>query len=74
MRKCKHIIVKVYSKPVEGVVHGGSADEEKYVITPKGCALLAFADSEIEIDEGSFNYFWDKFEEHLDKVGYMIVE
>lgn len=72
MKKCKHILAKVCSKPVEGTVHG-AAEEEKYVISPKGCAMLAFADSGIEIDEGSFNYFWNEFEKHLNDVGYTIV-
>lgn len=72
MKKYKRLVAKVCSKPVEGIVHG-AAEEEKYVITPKGCAMLAFADSGIEIDEGSFNYFWNEFEEHLNKVGYTIV-
>ena len=72
MRKCKHIIARVHGEPVEGIVHGAE-EEEKYVITPKGCAMLAFADSGIEIDEDSFNYFWNEFEEHLNKVGYTII-
>ena len=73
MRKCKHIIAKVYGEPEEGAAYGTAEGEEKYVITPKGCAMLAFADSGIEIDEDSFNYFWNEFEECLNKVGYTII-
>lgn len=72
MKKYKRIVAKVYGEPIEGVVHG-VAGEGKYVITPKGCAMLAFADSGIEIDEDSFDYFWNEFEEHLNKVGYTII-
>lgn len=71
MRKCKHIIAKVYGDPVDGVVHG-TAEEEKYVITPKGCASLAMFDAEIELkDEAQFNLFWDKFQEHMTNAGYI---
>lgn len=71
MKKYKRLVAKVY-EPTENV-HGEAAEEPKYVISPKGCAMLAFADSGIEIDEGSFNYFWNEFEKHLDEVGYTIV-
>lgn len=71
MKKCKHILAKVYGKPVEGIVHG-AAEEPIYVISPKGCALLAFADARIELrDEDQFNLFWDKFQEHMENAGYI---
>ena len=71
MRKCKHIIAKVYGEPVESIVHG-AAEEEKYVITPKGCAILAMFDAEIELkDEAQFEFFWAKFQEHMQNAGYI---
>lgn len=71
MKKCKHIVAKVCSKPVEGIVHG-VAEEPKYVISPKGCATLAIADAEIELrDEDQFNLFWDKFQEYMQNAGYI---
>lgn len=74
MRKCNHIIAKVYGKPAEGIVYGKEA-EPKYHITPKGCALLALADANITVeDEEWFNLFWESFEKHLENSGYMIVE
>ena len=73
MSKCKHIIARVYGKPAEGIVHG-AAEEPKYHITPKGCAMLAFMDAGIEMDEESFNCFWEEFEKTLDKAGYLIME
>jgi hypothetical protein len=72
MKKCKRIVAKVYGKPAEGVVHGTA--EPKYHITPKGCALLAFDDVDIAVDEEWFNPFWKSFEKHLENSGYMIVE
>jgi hypothetical protein len=76
MKKYKHIVARVYGKPAEGVVHGEAAEEEKYHITPKGCALLALTDANsIEVeDEEWFNSFWENFEKHLENSGYMIVE
>lgn len=74
MSKCKHIVARVYGKPAEGIVHG-AAEEPKYHITPKGCALLALADADIVVeDEEWFNLFWESFEKHLENSGYMIVE
>ena len=73
MKKYKHIVAKVCSKPVEGIVHDETA-EPKYHITPKGCALLAFADADIVVDEEWFNLFWESFEKHLENSGYTIVE
>lgn len=71
VKKYKHIVAKVYGKPAEGVVHG-AVEEEKYVITPKGCALLALADANIVVeDEECFNLFWDKFQEHMENAGYI---
>ena len=71
MRKCKHIIAKVYEEPVEEIAHG-AAEEEKYVITPKGCAALAMFDAEIEPeDQAQFNLFWDKFQEYMKNAGYI---
>ena len=61
MKKCKTIVAKAYDEPAE----------VKYVITPKGCALLAFRDAEIEVDEEYFNKFWNSFEEHMKKAGYI---
>lgn len=73
MSKCKHIVARVYGKPAEGIVHG-AAEEPKYHITPKGCAMLAFMDAGIEMDEESFNCFWEEFEKTLTQSGYLIVE
>ena len=71
MKKYKHIIAKVYEEPVEEIVHGVE-EEEKYVITPKGCAFLAMFDAEIEPkDQAQFNLFWDKFQEYMDNAGYI---
>ena len=71
MRKCKHIIAKVYEEPVEEIVHG-AAEEEKYVITPKGCAALAMFDAEIDlISETQFDFFWIKFQEYMKNAGYI---
>lgn len=71
MKKYKHIVAKVCSKPVEGAVHG-AAEEEKYHITPKGCATLAMFDAEIELkDEAQFELFWVKFQEHMQNAGYI---
>lgn len=65
--KCKHphIVAKVYDE---------AAEEPKYHITPKGCAMLAFMDAGIEMNEESFNCFWEEFEKTLNKSGYLIVE
>ena len=71
MRKCKHIVAKVYGEPIEGIVHGAT-EEEKYVITPKGCATLAMFDAGIELkDEVQFELFWTKFQEHMQNAGYI---
>ena len=71
MRKCKHIIAKVYEEPVEEIVHG-VVEEEKYVITPKGCAFLAMSDAEIDlISETQFDFFWIKFQEYMKNAGYI---
>ena len=65
MSKCKHIVARVYGK---------AAEEPKYHISPKGCAMLAFMEAGIEMDEESFNCFWEEFEKTLDKSGYLIME
>lgn len=71
MKKCKHLIAKVYGEPVEGTIHG-AAEEEKYVITPKGCAVLAMFDAEIELkDEAQLDLFWVKFQERMENAGYI---
>lgn len=66
-KKCKHphIVAKVYD---------GAAEEPKCHITPKGCAMLAFMDAGIEMDEESFNCFWEEFEKTLTQSGYLIME
>ena len=65
------MLQKAYGEPVEGIVHG-EAEEEKYVITPKGCATLAMFDAEIELkDEAQFELFWVKFQEHMQNAGYI---
>lgn len=71
MRKHKHIIAKVYEEPTGEIVHGAT-EEEKYVLTPKGCAFLAMFDAEIEPkDQAQFNLFWDKFQEYMKNAGYI---
>lgn len=71
MKKCKHLIAKVFEKPVKEIVQG-AAEEEKYVITPKGCATLAMFDAEIELkDEAQFELFWVKFQEHMQNAGHI---
>lgn len=45
-------------------------DKMRYRITPKGFAFLAMMDSDIEINEDKFNYFWDKFCFYLKASGY----
>lgn len=51
-------------------------NEEKYVITPKGCAWLAL--NQIGafdyMTEGQFEAFWILFEDSMRKAGYIVDE
>jgi hypothetical protein len=73
MRKCKHFVVRKYGEPKPGSITARYDEkEEKYVITPKGCAYLAMFDAEIELkDEAQLELFWVKFQEHMQNAGYI---
>ena len=45
--------------------------EERYVITLKGLAYLALANSGIKFTELSFEFFWNEFETSMRKAGYI---
>lgn len=40
-------------------------------ITPKGCALSAFYDSNIYVSGGKFREFWKRFMENMTMFGYV---
>lgn len=46
--------------------------EERYVITLKGLAYLALANSGIKFTELSFEFFWNEFETSMRKAGYIV--
>lgn len=46
--------------------------EERYVITPKGCACLALSQVGIcEIDDPRIEPFWILFEKYMSNAGYI---
>ena len=48
-------------------------NEERYVITPKGCAWLALKEVGLVDDtlNGQFNAFWILFEKYMNDAGYI---
>lgn len=49
-------------------------EEEKYVITPKGIAVLAMMQSGLIVhsDDPRFEGFWRMFEEDMKRLGYIV--
>lgn len=52
------------------------AEEERYVITPKGLAWLALSEVGAfdHMSEGQFNAFWILFENGMKKANYIVEE
>ena len=65
MKKVKRIKAKIVKL---------NNDEEKYIITPKGCGILALSDSGIKFAEDEYNHFWELFCEYLENAGYLKTE
>lgn len=45
--------------------------EERYVITPKGIAMLALSNAGIDYNDPQFDTFWILFEHYMRKNGYL---
>ena len=50
--------------------------DEKWTLSPKGCAVVALLDAEIinDIDDGRVNKFWRLFQSNMLKHGYIECE
>ena len=55
----------------EGICQYEDREEERYVLAPKGCLLLALLDKDINLDEETFGCVWDEFTETMTRLGYI---
>ena len=46
-------------------------EEERYVLTPKGIAVLCLQDIGIELTDHQLDHFWILFEHYMKQFGYI---
>ena len=56
---------------IDGVCQHEDREEEKYVLTPKGCLMAALVDAGVNLDDETVDNVWDIFQELMIKFGYV---
>ena len=56
---------------IDGVCQYEDRDEERYVLSSKGCFIAAPNDYHIYLDDNDYDNIWDSFSERMIKFGYV---
>ena len=55
---------------INGVCQYEDREEERYVLTPKGCFITALNDCHVYLSDNNYDNIWDSFSERMIKFGY----
>ena len=55
---------------VNGVCQYEDREEEKYVLSPKGCFITALNDCHVYLSDNNYDNIWDVFNKLMIKFGY----
>ena len=56
---------------VNGVCQYEDREEEKYVLSPKGCFITALNDCHVYLSDNNYDNIWDVFNKLMIKFGYV---
>ena len=56
---------------IDGVCQYEDREEERYVLSPKGCFITALNDYNLYLDDNDYDNIWESFRELMIKFGYV---
>lgn len=56
---------------IDGVCQYEDREEERYVLSPKGCFIATLNDYHVYLDDDDYDNIWESFSELMTKFGYV---
>ena len=56
---------------IDGVCQYEDREEERYVLSPKGCFIAVLNDYHLYLDNDDYDNIWESFSELMTKFGYV---
>ena len=72
--ECTNLNCGVYRCPLVGhedMCKHFDENEEKFVLTPKGCFMVALSDSKVILSQDLVDEIWDNFCRYMKRMGYV---
>ena len=72
--ECTNLNCSIYMCPLVGhedMCKYFDADEEKFVLTPKSCFMVALSDSQVILNQDLIDEIWENFCRYMKRMGYV---